>query len=63
MQDRQHGAVTDRIQELVRVPRRRERSRFRFTVAHRHRDQQIRVVEGRAERVRNAVAELAALVD
>ena len=63
MQDRQHGAVADRVQELVGMPRRRERSGLRFTVPHHHRDEQIGVIEGRAEGVGDAVAELAAFVD
>src|SRR5262249_9353072 len=45
------------------MPRGGERSRLRFTIANRHRDQQIWVVEGRAEGVRHAVAELPAFVD
>jgi hypothetical protein len=63
MQDRQHGAVADRIQELVGMPRRREGSCLRFTVPHHHRDEEIGVIEGRSERVRDAVAELTTLVD
>src|SRR5439155_26568667 len=52
-----------RVQELVRVPARRERPRLGLAVADDARDEQVGVVEGRAERVRERVAELAALVD
>src|SRR5262245_47112367 len=63
MQDRQHGAVADWVQELVGMPGRREGSGLRFTVPHHHCDEEIWVIEGRPERVRQAVAELTALVD
>src|SRR5207253_7812218 len=63
VQDRQDRAVADGIQELVGMPRGGERSRLRFAIAHRHCDQQIGIVEGGAEGVRDAVAELAAFVD
>ena len=63
VQDRQHRAVGDRVQELVRVPARRERSGLRLAVADDARDEQVGIVERRAERVRERVAELAALVD
>src|SRR5438094_10657197 len=63
MEDRQHRAVANGNQELVGVPRGREWSRLRLTVAHHDGDEQIGIVEGRAERVGNAVAELAAFVD
>ena len=63
VQDRQHGAVADRVQELVRVPRRRERARLRLAVSDDARDNQVGVVVGGAVGVRERVAELAALVD
>ena len=63
VQDRQDGAVRARVQELVRVPARRERAGLRLAVADDARDEEIRVVEGGAERMRERVAELAALVD
>ena len=63
VQDRQDGAVRRRVQELVRVPRRGERPGFRLAVADDARDDQVRVVECGSERVRERVAELAALVD
>src|SRR5579862_4348176 len=63
MQDRQHGAVVPRVQELVAVPARRQWPSLRFTVSDHARDDQLRVVEGCAERVGEAVPELAALVD
>ncbi len=63
VQDRQHRAVASRIEELVRVPARGERTGFGLAVADDAADEQIRVVERRAERVHERVAELAALVD
>jgi hypothetical protein len=63
MQDRQHGAVAGGVQELVRVPARRQRPGLRLAVADDAGDEQVRVVERSAERVDERVAELAALVD
>src|SRR5205823_6464510 len=63
VQDRQDRAVGLRVEELVRVPAGRERSRFGLAVADDARDEQIGVVESRAERMRERIAELAALVD
>ena len=45
------------------MPARRERPGLGFAVADDAGDEQVRVVERRAERVREGVAELAALVD
>ena len=63
VQDRQHGPVPGRVDELVRVPARRQRPGLCLAVADHAGHDQIRVVEGRAEGVRERVAELAALVD
>ena len=63
VQDRQHGAVVDRVQELVRLPRPGQRTGLGLAVADHAGDQQVRVVERRAVGVRERVAELAALVD
>ena len=63
MEDGEDRAVRDRIQELVRVPRRRERSRLGLAVADDAGDDQVGIVEGRAVGVGDRVAELAALVD
>ena len=63
VEDRQDRPVRRRVQELVRVPARRERPRLGLAVADDARDEQVGVVERRAERVRERVAELAALVD
>ena len=63
MQDRQHRAVGAGVQELVAVPAGRERAGLGLAVADHAGDHQAGVVEGRAERVREGVAELAALVD
>ena len=63
VQDRQHRAVRPRVQELVRVPARRRAARSRPRRRRRRSDEQVGVVERRAVRVRERVAELAALVD
>src|SRR3984893_12971603 len=63
MQNREHGTVGARVQELVGMPRRRERPGFRFAIADHASDEQIRVVEYGAERVAERVPELAALMD
>src|SRR5919198_315629 len=63
VQDRQHGAVGTRIQELGRMPARGERARLGLSVADNAGDDQVGVVECSAERMRERVAELAAFVD
>ena len=63
MQDRQHRAVARRVDELVRVPARRQRPRLGLAVADDAADEQVRVVERSAVGVHERVAELAALVD
>ncbi len=63
VQDRQHGAVVHRVEELVGVPGRRQRPGLRLAVADHAGDHQVRVVEGGAVGVRERVAEFAALVD
>ena len=63
IEDRQHRAVANRIDELVRMPRGGERPGLRLAVADDARDDEFRVVERRAVGVRQAVAELAAFVD
>ena len=63
VQDRQHRAVARRVEELVRVPARRERARLGLAVADDAADEQVRVVERGAVGVHERVAELAALVD
>jgi len=63
VEDRQHRAVTDRVEELVRVPRRRQRAGLGLTVADDARDNELGVVQGGAVGVRQGVAKLAAFVD
>ncbi len=63
VQDRQYGAVADRVQELVGVPGGGQRAGLRLPVADHAGDQQFRVVEGRAVGVRQGVAEFTALVN
>src|SRR5664280_1443760 len=63
VQHRQNGSVGHGVEELVRVPARRQRSRFCLAVADDAAHEQIGVVEGGAERVHERIAELATLVD
>ncbi len=63
MQDRQHGAVVHRVEELRGVPGRGERPGLRLPVADHAGDQQPRVVERRTVGMREGVAQLAALMD
>jgi hypothetical protein len=51
VENRQHGTVADRVQELVRVPGGRKRPRFRLTVTDNARRDQRRVVQHRTEGV------------
>src|SRR5216684_5682488 len=63
MQDREHRAVTDGIQKLVGVQGRGQGSGLRFAVSHDNGDDEVGIVEGSAEPVRQAIAELAAFMD
>ena len=63
VQNRQHGAVADRIDELVRMPGGGERPRFGLAVADHAGDDELRIVEAGAVSVREAVTELAPLMD
>ena len=63
MQDRQHGAVGDRVEELVGMPGRRQRAGLRLAVADDAGDDKVRVVEGGPKGMAEGVAQLAALVD
>ena len=63
MQDGQHGTVVGRIEKLVRVPAGGERTGFRFPITHDAGDEQIGVIEGRAEGMGQRVAQFAALVN
>ena len=51
MQDRQHRAVCGRIEKLVRVPRRGQRSGLRLAIADDAGDDEIGVVEHSPERM------------
>src|SRR5260370_20571038 len=63
MQDREYSAVADGIQKLVGVEGRGQRSGLRFAVSHDNGDDEIGIVEGRAESVRQAIAEFAAFMN
>ncbi len=63
VQNRQHGAITHGVDELVGMPRRRERPCFGLAVTHHAGDDEIGVVKRHAVRVGEAVTEFAALVN
>jgi hypothetical protein len=63
VEHRQHRAVADRIEELVRVPGGGQRPGLGLAIAHHWNHQRVRIVEGGAEGMRDAVAELAPFVD
>ena len=63
VQDRQHRAGGGRVEELVGVPGARRGAGLRLAVADDAGRDQVRVVERRAERGGERVAQLAALVD
>jgi len=63
VQDRQHGAVADRIEELVGLPRGRERARFSFAVADDTRDHEVGIIEGGPEGVAERVPKLTTFVN
>lgn len=61
MQDRNNCALGCGIQEFVRMPACRKRTCFSFSVSDNAGDNQVRVIESRAESVRYRISELAAL--
>ena len=63
IEDGQHGAVANGIEEFVAVPGGGQRPGFGLAVADHHGHDQIGIVEGGAKRMRDAVAELAAFVN
>jgi hypothetical protein len=62
MQDREHHAVSDGIEELVGMPARGEWPGLRLAVADNAGDDQVGVVVGRTVRVRNRVSQFTTLV-
>ncbi len=63
MQNRQHRTVVDRVQKADAFPAAFERSGLGLAIAHDGGHDQVRVVEGGPERVREHVTELAAFVN
>src|SRR5215208_1100328 len=63
VQDREHGTVASRVQEAYALPGALQGSGLGLAVTDDRGDEEVRVIEGRAEGVREDVAELAALVD
>ena len=63
VQDRQHRAVVNGVQELVGVPARRQRPSLGLAVTNDAANEQIGVVKSRSVGVQQRVAELAALVN
>ncbi len=63
MQDRQHRAVGHGIEELVGMPRRRQRPGLGLAVADDTRHDQIGIIKHRAERMADGITQLTALVN
>lgn len=63
VQNGQHGAIDNGVEELVAVPCRCQRASLGLAVAHHGQSDEVRVVEHRAESVRDGVAELTTFVD
>src|SRR5581483_10794464 len=59
----QHRPIAHRVQELVGMPARCQRSRFCLTVTHYATHQQVGIIEGSTEGMGDRVAQFAALVD
>ena len=63
MENRQDRAVARRVEKLYALPSALERPSFRLAVADHARDDQLGIIERRAERMHQRVAQLAAFVD
>src|SRR5271163_329952 len=63
MQDRQHGSIGNRVQQLVGLPRGRQWTRFRLPVADNAGDDQIGIVEHGSKGMAERVTQLATLVN
>ena len=63
MENRQNCAVARRIQELIGMPARRQRSSLRLAIADNAGHDQIRIIESGSIGVRKGVAELTAFVN
>src|SRR5208337_4098048 len=63
MQDGQHRTIANGIQEFADVPRSGQWSGFGLAVANHRSDDQVGVVERRATRMREHIAQFAPLVD
>src|ERR1700689_1566504 len=63
MQHRQDRSIANRIQELVRMPRGRERTGLSLAIADYDRDDEIRIVEGCPVSMRDGIAQLTAFMN
>ena len=63
MKDRQHRAVADRIEEFVGLPCRRQRTCFGLAISNDAGDDQLGIVECRAECVAERISQLPALMN
>src|SRR5262249_47683836 len=63
VQDRQHGPVRDRVEELVTVPAGGEGAGLRFAVTHHYEGDQVWIIVDCPVSVRDAVSQLTALVE
>jgi hypothetical protein len=63
MQDGKHHTIGERIEELVRMPRRGQRTGFRFPVADHSGHDQIGIVERRSIGMREGVTQFSAFMN
>ena len=63
MENGQDDAVGEGVEKFVRMPTGRQRAGFRFTIAHDTGNEQVRIIERRAERMLQRVTQLATLVN
>ena len=63
MEDGQHGTVSSRVEELVRMPACGQRTGFRLTVAYHTANQQIGIVKCSSVGVCQRIAQLATFMD
>src|SRR6516162_5313076 len=63
VKDRQNRAVRDWVQEFIRVPGCRQRPGFGLAIADHAGNDEVRVVEYRAERMTQRITQFAALVN
>ena len=63
VEDRQHGSICDWVQEFVRLPSRRQRACFCFTITHDTGHNQVWIIKRGSERMTQRVSQLASFVN